>query len=93
MTPPRSVEEWAVWCLSQYNIGGHSYASNGLCCDCARSYAAQEGAQARGEEREACAKIVDQWACSTSCTVPGPCEHIRVAVTIAAAIRARRDEG
>ena len=38
---------------------------------------------------EQAAQIVDQWACSTTCDSTGaPCEHIRVAVTIAATIRA-----
>ena len=38
---------------------------------------------------ERAAQIVDQWACSTTCDSTGaPCEHIRVAVTMAAAIRA-----
>ena len=43
-------------------------------------------------ERERVAQIVDQWACSKTCDPTGaPCEHIRVATTIAAAIRALRE--
>ena len=43
---------------------------------------------------ERAAQVVDRWACSTTCDSTGaPCEHIRVAVTIAAAIRALTGEG
>ena len=89
---PRSVEAWAA-CGEH---GGCDVFSPDCpyCRDNRRNfidYAAEQVAQARAEEREACAKIVDEWACSTSCATPGPCEHIRVAVTLAAALRARRD--
>jgi hypothetical protein len=83
----RTLKQWAEAC-PHWGEPDRDY----LCVPCARAYAAEQVAQARAEEREACAKIADKWVHSTSCVPSGPCEHIRLATALALAIRARRDE-
>ena len=63
------------------------------------AYAAEQVAQARGEEREACAKLMDRCTCGHKCPDPadpeywlqgGDCFHQDwCAIHVAAAIRAR----
>src|SRR3990167_11417641 len=62
-SPPRSVEEWAKACYNPDGNWGDNLSCTGtdarrtMCLDCARAYAAEQVAQARGEELEVCIKI------------------------------------
>ena len=94
MPNPTKVTEWAEKCNVDYLVSmrvegkSNGHVRHGLCLYCADAYARQQVEATR----ERVAQVVDQWACSTTCDSTGaPCEHIRVAVTIAAATRALKD--
>ena len=78
MTPPRAVEEWTESCCSSGHVRDWEveFPRVVLCDNCARAYAAEQVAQARAEEREACATLVSRMVVATR-------------REIAAAIRAR----
>ena len=86
MPNPTSLEAWAERCFQEH-YGRHligDLTAPMLCINCARAYAAQ----VRQEEREACAKLIEEGrdaAGDTICTHEDYCEHDR----IAAAIRGR----
>ena len=55
MTPPRSALDWTKECYQQSH---RSYADpDTMCVKCANKFATEQVAQARGEEREARAKV------------------------------------
>jgi len=57
LTPPRSVKEWAA--QTAVRLGGYSDRRIAeIIKDALSAYAAAQVAQARGEEREACATMI-----------------------------------
>ena len=62
MTPPRSVEEWAVSLCEFHSRYPMDSVECGYCQSFRKAlttYAAEQVAQARGEEREACARLCE----------------------------------
>jgi hypothetical protein len=84
---PRIVEEWAKGCRGRTHPET-TLPFTILCLDCARAYAAEQVAQARAEEREACAKLCEGEGVGETPDTWG--WHSK---DYARAIRARRDEG
>mgnify|MGYP001610315243 CR=1 FL=1 len=78
-----TAAEWAKQWLDKW-VGTEGSGTTKALIEMLDAYARQQVEACR----ERAAQVVDQWACSVTCDpTGGPCEHIRVAVTIAAAIR------
>ena len=91
MTPPRSVEEWAEFLVDEVfglqPLGMRGSEQEREVIMALRAYAAEQVAQARAEEREACSQIAFRYECG--CPEGMLCGHRVAAGRIATALRAR----